>query len=111
MYLTQIAIIYSYNEHYEQSAAADKELLKEIELLKRIYKNKKRKFRDYSVNEYLCYTRLLGNFPALSQGEIERYYKNVNDIAARNADVAKDFAANKRATIYYMMATNATTRR
>lgn len=105
MYLTQIAIIYSYNEHYEQSAAADKELLKEIELLKRIYKNKKRKFRDYSVNEYLCYTRLLGNFPALSQGEIERYYKNVNDIAARNADVAKDFAANKRATIYYLMAT------
>ena len=105
MYLTQVAIIYSYNERYEESVAADKELLKEIELLKRTYKNKKRNFRDYSVNEYVCYTRLLGNYPALTTKEIDSYYKKVNEIAERNPDVARDLATNKRATIYYLMAT------
>lgn len=105
MYLTQLAIIESYNGRYLQSVNADKELLKEIELLKRIYKSKNRKFRNYDVNEYVCYTRLLGNFPALHPDEIERYYKAIQEISARNNDVARDLARNQRATIYYLMAT------
>lgn len=104
MYLTQRAIIESYNGHHMQSVAADRELLKEIELLKKIYKKRKRNYRDYDVNEYICYTRLLGNFPALAPADIERYYKKIKEIAARNNDVARDLDYTQRPTIYYLMA-------
>lgn len=104
MYLTQRAIIESYKQNYPEAVAADKELLKEIGRLKKMYREKGRNYRNYDVNEYLCFTRLLGNFPELKPEEVERYYKSVNSIASRNEDVARDLESNKRATIYYLMA-------
>lgn len=104
MYLTQLAIIDSYNGNYASSIKADLELLDEIELLKRIYRDKKRVYRHYDVNEYLCYTRLLGNFPALKKKDIEDYYAKVREIAARDNDVARDLERTQRANIYYLMA-------
>lgn len=104
MYLTQLAIIESYNERHEEAVKADKALLMEIEMLKQNYRKKKRVFRNYDVNEYLIYTRMLGAYPVLMPREVDEYYNKVLEIAARNNDVAKDLEKSKRATIHYLMA-------
>ncbi len=104
MYLTQRAIIDTYNGKFEHAVSADKELLGEIELLKEKYRKRKRKFRNYDVNEYLCYSRILANFPALTPAEVEKYYAKVLEIAGRNDDVKADLERTRKATIAYLMA-------
>ena len=105
MYLVQVAMIHTSNENYKKSVAADKKLLEVINSLKERYLSQGRLYRNYDVNEYICYRRLLGNFPALTADEIEEYYSRIKALAQRNPFIAENIDSNGRADIYYLMAT------
>lgn len=104
MYYTQLAIIYTKNHEYEKAIAADKELLKIIRQLEEEYKRQGRIYKNYDTNYYICYRRILSNFPVLTPKEIEYYYQRIIEIAQRNNAVKGDFETGKRPEILYLMA-------
>lgn len=104
MYYTQLAIIYTKNREYEKAIAADKELLKIIRQLEEEYKRQGRIYKNYDTGYYICYRRILSNFPVLTPEEIEYYYQRIIEIAQRNNAVKGDFEAGKRPEILYLMA-------
>lgn len=104
MYYTQLAIIYTKNHEYEKAIAADKELLKIIRQLEEEYKRQGRIYKNYDIGYYICYRRILSNFPVLTPEEIEYYYQRIIEIAQRNNAVKGDFEAGKRPEIFYLMA-------
>lgn len=104
MYYTQLAIIYTKNHEYEKAIAADKELLKIIRQLEEEYKQQGRIYKNYDTSYYICYRRILSNFPVLSPEEIEYYYQRIIEIVQRNNAVKGDFETGKRPEILYLMA-------
>ncbi|MFG6381918.1 MAG: HAMP domain-containing histidine kinase [Muribaculum sp.] len=105
MYLVQKAMIDTDNGQHAKAVASDKKLLEVIKHLKDRYISQGRLYRNYDVNEYLCYRRLLGNYDALTPKEVDDYYGLIMDLVASNPDVKKDFDGNRRAEIYYLIAT------
>lgn len=104
MYYTQLAIIYTRNKQYEKAIAADKELLKIIHKLEIGYKQQGRIFKNYDTNYYVCYRRILNNYPSLTPEEVEYYYQQIIELTQKNKEVQKDFETSKRPLIYYLMA-------
>lgn len=104
MYLTQKALMATCNERYEEGVQADRDLLKMIASLKQKYKEEGRIYLDYSVNEYLSYTRMLSNSDALTDDEIEEAYSRILDISMKSPDVRADLNSNNRATMWYLVA-------
>lgn len=104
MYYTQLAIIYTKNHEYEKAIAADKELLKIIRQLEEEYKQQGRIYKNYDSGYYICYRRILSNFPVLTPEEVEYYYQKITEIIQRNNDVKEDAEAGQRPQILYLMA-------
>ncbi len=103
-FYVQAAIDYTLAGHGSKALAADRKLLQIIDSLEFSYINKGRPYRYYDANRYISYARMLGNWPDLSQAEIEEYYKKAihirdNDIRARNS-----YKDSPRPDIYYAMA-------
>lgn len=104
MHYTQLAIIYTRNHEYEKAIAADKELLNIIRQLEEEYERQGRIYKNYDTSYYICYRRILSNFPVLSPEEIEYYYQRIIEIVQRNNAVKGDFETGKRPEILYLMA-------
>lgn len=103
LFYTQSAIIYTNNEKYAKAIAADKELLKIIEKLTEEYRLQGRIFRNYDINYYNCYRRILSNYPALSKEEVEYYYHRIVEICKKNSVIENDYHTTGRPLIYYLM--------
>lgn len=103
LFYTQAAIIYTNNEEYAKAIAADKKLLKIIEKLTKEYRLQGRIFRNYDISYYNCYRRILSNYPALSQDEVEDYYQRILELCKKNAAVKNDYNTTGRPLIYYLM--------
>lgn len=103
LFYTQAAIIYTNNEEYAKAIAADKKLLKIIERLTKEYRLQGRIFRNYDISYYNCYRRILSNYPALSQDEVEDYYQWILELCKKNAAVKSDYNTTGRPLIYYLM--------
>lgn len=105
MYLVQKAMIETDNDQHAKAVASDKRLLEVIKHLKDRYVSQGRLYRNYDVNEYVCYRRLLGNYAALTPKDIDEYYNCILNLVTSNPDIRKDFEDNRRAEIYYLIAT------
>lgn len=103
LFYTQAAIIYTNNEEYAKAIAADKKLLKIIEKLTKEYRLQGRIFRNYDISYYNCYRRILSNYPALSQDEVEDYYQRILELCKKNAAIKNDYNTTGRPLIYYLM--------
>jgi signal transduction histidine kinase len=104
MFYTQSAILYTQNEEHVKAIAADKELLKIIEQLTKDYRAQGRIFRNFDINYYNCYRRILGNYPALSRDEVESYYHKILELCKRNTTIDNNYKSSGRPLIYYLMA-------
>lgn len=103
-YYTRAAVSYSYNDDYAKAIEADRQLLSIMNRLKHKYNSQGRIYRNYDVNKYICYRRILSNYPALSPEEVDSYYGKIMSIAERNDEVTRDMANNDKVKIYYLMA-------
>ncbi len=85
--------------------AADRKLLGVIKGLENMYKGKRRNFRNYDVQKYVSYRRLLHNHKALSSADVGKYYAASIELSKKNPAVEDDFKASPRVEAYYAVAT------
>lgn len=103
-FYTRAAIVHTANNDYAKAINADKELLRIIEKLERRYSDMGRIYRNYDVNYYICYRRILSNYPGLTRKELDEYYHKSLDICRRNADAQNDRAKTPRIDAFYLFA-------
>lgn len=93
-YNTTAAIGYWYSGLPEKSVAADRDQLRNIANLEAHYFAKGRKYKNYDVQRYVIIRRMLRNQAALSVSEVDSLHRIVQQVAARNSDIASDYASN-----------------
>ncbi|MDE5795248.1 MAG: hypothetical protein K2I08_11075 [Muribaculaceae bacterium] len=104
-YYTTAAMIHSrLNGNPHKAIEYDKKLLEIIEQLQQMYIKKNRKFRNYDTNKFISYRRMMGNYHALSEEEIETIHDSIMAIYERNADVRRTMDQNGQANVFYYMA-------
>lgn len=89
--------------HPEKSMIADLTTLSDIDKLEKYYQEHGRKFRNYDINYYLIYSRLLSNFAVLDSARVEEYYQKAMDIVNRNVDVKNSYDKTPAIDVYYAM--------
>ncbi len=105
-YYTAAAIHYMEAGRPFRAVDADKKLLRIISGLEKEYKGKNRKFRNYDVQKYVSYRRMLFNHKALTPEEVKGYYMAALRLKNTNPTVAADFAATPRTEAFYAFASN-----
>lgn len=90
---------------FRQALDSDRSLLRIIDSMEVQYAKQGRIYRNYDASRYNIYRRMLANSAGLRRPEVERIWNEVQDIASRNGDVEYDLRTDRRAEIYYLMAT------
>ncbi|MDE7473645.1 MAG: HAMP domain-containing histidine kinase [Muribaculaceae bacterium] len=103
-YLTQRALAYSSIGNHAKAVEADKKLLNHIDYLVKQYKAAGRMQRDLHYNRYVCYRRMLCNYKALSDDEIEEYYGKLKELAHDDVVLSHDFYNVRMADACYYTA-------
>lgn len=104
-FYTRAAIAYTTNEEYAKAIKADKDLLSIIKKLERKYSDMGRIYRNYDINYYICYRRILSNYPGLTRKELDEYYHKCLEICKRNIDAQNDRIKMPRIDAFYLFAT------
>lgn len=104
-FYTTAAMIHSrMNGNTEKAIEYDRKLLEIIDQLQQMYRKKKREFRNYDVNKFVSYRRMMSNYKALSPEEIEIIHDSLQALYERDPDVKKTMDQNGQAFAYYYMA-------
>lgn len=103
-YLTTSAFMYTSHGEHAKAVAADRELLRNVDLIEKKYESQGRKFRHYDMRRYICYRRMLANYEALTSDEIDDIYSRIKHLQTVNEDVKADVDANPRVDAYYLVA-------
>ena len=103
--LTESANIYTTIGNPKEAVEADKQMLKMIGDLENKYHSEGRKYRNYLPNKYIIYRRMLGNFPALTPQEIEKFYSKIREYVKEDEDVQRTENNTQLALLTYSMAT------
>lgn len=100
----EAALIYTDAQDYARGVAADRKLLQIIDDLEKQYKDEGRIHRNYDINRYICYRRMIRNYKALRPGEADFYYNEALKLAATSPEVKSDIEKFPRIHAYYHMA-------
>lgn len=103
-FYTTAANFYTRNNFPDKAIEMDRRLLKLISELEEYYAKQGRNYRNYDRFKYLCYRRMLSNFPALTDAEVEEYYAKCKELADNNDEVYTDFYKYRLADAPYLMA-------
>lgn len=105
-FYTTAAMIHSrMNGNPAKAIEYDRKLLDIIEQLQVMYRKKKRTFRNYDTNKFISYRRILSNYPALTEEEIEDIHDSIQALYMRDPDVKKAMDKAGQAFAFYYMAT------
>lgn len=104
LFYTHAATAYSLNNEYKKAYNADRQLISIIETLRRRHNAQGRPYYDYNSKLYVCYRRMLGNYPVISVDNIRKYNDSIQKIARISPAVMVDIKANPRAEAYYLYA-------
>ncbi|MDE5942180.1 MAG: HAMP domain-containing histidine kinase [Muribaculaceae bacterium] len=102
-FYVQAAIVYTQNEEFSKAVEADRHLLECIDKLESGEQGFARKFRNYDGNRYVIYTRLLANYPILTDEEVETYYREAMRMVERNELSRQTNSVSGRPQIFYAM--------
>lgn len=102
-YYVQASIVYLQTDNYEKSVDADQKLLACIDKLESGEIGMKRRFRNYDGNRYVIYSRLLTNYPVLTDAEAETYYSEVTKLVERDEVSRHTNKISGRPQIFYAM--------
>lgn len=105
-FYTTAAMIHSrMNGNPAKAVEYDRKLIDIIEQLQQMYLKKNRKFRNYDTNKFISYRRILSNYTALTDEEIEEVHDSIQALYARDSDVRQTMDKNGQAFAFYHMAT------
>lgn len=103
MYYSECANIYTTIGKHDKAVAADRVLLKTIEEMEKKYKAEGRKYKNFDVNRYIIYRRMLSNYKALSLKEVNELYEKVLALTESNIDVKRSVESKQRSAAYHAM--------
>lgn len=103
-FYTTSAIIHTRNGDSRKAVEADRDLLKIISQLQTYYKKKKRFYRNYDRNKFICYRRMLSNYSALTEEEVLDIRDSINSLYYADADVRRDMDTHSTTHAAYYMA-------
>lgn len=104
-FYTTAAMIHSrINGNPVKAVEYDKKLLEIIDHLQQMYLKKKRNFRNYDTNKFICYRRMMSNYSALTDEEIQTIHDSIQALYERNSDVRRTMDHNGQAFAFYYMA-------
>ena len=104
MFYLHSAMVYTSNDQPARAVAANRELLQVINRLDNERIQQGRIYRNYDRFRYSVCRRILSNYDALSDEEVEKIYRRVLELQKTNEAVADDMAHNPRVEAYYNMA-------
>ena len=105
-FYTTAAMIHSrINGNPSKAIQYDRNLIEIIEQLQQMYIKKNRKFRNYDTNKFISYRRMLSNYSALTDEEIEEIHDSIQALYNRDADVRQTMDTHGQAYAFYYMAT------
>lgn len=105
-FYTTAAMIHSrINGNPAKAIQYDRNLIDIIEQLQQMYVKKNRKFRNYDTNKFISYRRMLSNYPALSDEEINEIHDSIQALYNRDSDVRQTMDTHGQAYAFYYMAT------
>lgn len=105
-FYTTAAMIHSrMNGNPAKAIDFDRKLLDIIEQLQVMYRKKNRTFRNYDTNKFISYRRILSNYPALTEEEINEVHDSIQALYERDPDVKKAMDKSGQAFAFYYMAT------
>lgn len=102
---SEAANIYSDVNDYKKAVDADLRLLGVIDALDREYAMAGREYRDYNVSRYVCYRRMLRNYPALTPVKIAEINRECQRLAEIDPAIKRDMEQKPRYKAFYLTAT------
>lgn len=105
LYYTQAATAYTFTDEPEKAVKACKRLLEMTENLKKLNKSRGYLNANYNSVEYIYLRRMLVNYPALTDEEIERYCGRLMELVDKDERLHQEFNHLGRARGYYLVAT------
>lgn len=99
------ALIYTDAGDAKSAIEADRRLLQVIDGLEKKYRAQGRIYRNYDINRFISYRRMMRNFDELTQQEIDNIDAKVRQLAERSPEVAADLNNKPAYKAYYNMAT------
>lgn len=103
-FYTTSAIIHTRNGDARKAVEADRQILKIIGQLQQYYAKKKRRYRNYDRNKFVCYRRMLSNYSALSEEEVRAIRDSINALYYSDEDVRRDMDKHSTTHAAYYMA-------
>ena len=104
-YYTTSALIYSRTGEHAKAIECDRRLLETIDQLQQMHVKKNRKFRNYAPNKFICYRRILSNYPALSPQQVEAVHDSIINFLENDPDVKAIYTRDGHSDALYLMAT------
>lgn len=103
LFYVNAAIAYTRAGEHTKAILFDHKLLEIISQLENRNLQNGREFKNYDSNLYVIYTRLLSNYPGLTDGEVEEYYKKCLEIIERDPRARQTNEKAPLPSIYYSM--------
>ena len=104
-FYTTAAMVYSrLNGDSKKAVEYDRKLLEIMSQLQLMYNKKGRKFRNYDINKFISYRRILSNFECLSPEEIDEVHDSIMALYNRDSDVRRIMDSNGQAFAFHYMA-------
>lgn len=105
LYYTQAATAYTFTNEPEKAVKACKRLLEITDNLKELNQKQGYLYANYNSVEYIYLRRMLVNYPALTDEEIEQYCGRLMELVNEDARLRQEFNYLGRARGYYLVAT------
>lgn len=102
---TTAAIINSrLNGDVKKAIQYDRNLLDIMDQLQQMYQKQNRNYRNYDVNKFISYRRMLSNYPGLSSDELEEIHDSLLLLRLRDADIKRTIDIDGDPSGFYYMA-------
>ncbi|MDE6545063.1 MAG: hypothetical protein K2L63_03120 [Paramuribaculum sp.] len=105
LFYTQAATAYTFTNEPEKAVTACKRLLEITQNLKERNQKRGYVYANYNSIEYIYLRRMLVNFPALTDKEIEQYCGKLMELVEADERLREEFNHLGRARGYYLVAT------
>lgn len=101
MYYVWASMLFTQARYHQEALATTTLLLNEIDKLDKRNEDIGRRYASYDATRYICYTRILENYEALSPADVDQYYALAMKMTESSPRAASTYAMAPLPSIYY----------
>lgn len=102
-FYTTAAMAYSRNEEFQKAISAERKLLSIMDRMQADYERQGRIYRDFHIQRFVSYRRLMRAYQALNASEVEAIYDQVHELAEAHPDIARSVESYPLVEMAYLM--------